>query len=365
MQPMRTNRAMILAASTIACILGAGSAMAQVPSLENEPHGEPPQGFYAAIWRADAPPARLQWSDHPNGLVSPHGFRLADIEVWLAEGEPRYLGVFRPATGAEPTLLAPLDEADFEQGRARMRAAGRCLLGFEMWRQDGATAYAGVFEPRAFDAGCGDEWFESGLSVVQFNARLLAYGTSHHLVDFETVLEDDLLRISALWRRGAEAQLTYALLGVDYTTFHERIHDLTAEGYSLVDLDIEFEPLIRRDDDPGAGRDELSAVFSGVWRAGGGTDWLGIDYDRDRLACVHAALRKGLAKDLPAGGGDPHEPADCDDEEHDTVGRVPRSLTLQLVTIEAHPRSVGHRSEDHPLKSHLGTLHDGGTAGPP
>ena len=336
---------------------------------------EEPHALYAAVWHAEADPAVLVHSNHPPGFAAQAGHRLTDIEVWLEAGARKYLGVFRPAADDVHALAGPLSQADFDQERTIQQSAGRCLTGFEMWSENDLTWYAGVFAPDPLASDCTGIIFEAGLDVVEFNAKLQDHGANHHLVDFETVVEGGQLRLSGLWQPGAEATQIYALLGASWETFHESSHDLTAQGYRLIDLDIQFgakTPGVEAEEPtaPGrvarhasAGEDTDRRMLSGVWREAVGMNWLAVDFHWNQLSCAHARLGLGFEDSgLVTKLVDSVTVHTTTCEENGGAGLVPQpGQEMPLVTIDVYPKPVYHN----PCLTHSGVLHDSGTAGPP
>jgi len=109
--PERKQITLVLSAF-LATTLMHWSVTAQNPTGTDAQTAESDHGFYAAMWRADAAPAILQLSEDPPSFDSPRGYGLDDIEVWIEEGEPKFLGIFRPTQAAreEHPLVGPFDE---------------------------------------------------------------------------------------------------------------------------------------------------------------------------------------------------------------------------------------------------------------
>ncbi|MEM7352178.1 MAG: hypothetical protein AAF657_15360 [Acidobacteriota bacterium] len=330
--------------------------------------------LYAAVWHAEAERARLLRSDDPPSFAPQVGFRLTDIQVWLEDGDRKYLGVFRPAEDEEHLLVEPLEESDFEQEVADQLGQDHCLSGFEIWNESGQVHYSGVFRPAPAQDPCTDGLFEVGLSVVEFNHKLQTHGASHHLVDFETVVANDQLRISALWQRGAETSPVYALLGVSWGTFHEWTHDLTQEGHRLVDLDIQIGSRTLGGEQPSPNPDRVAKhefgsftdrpMISGIWRVGTGMDWLAIDFHWDEINCAHNLLSVGFEDSgliIKAVDDTTVQTTFCKENEGAPI-LSPGGQVMRLAAIEAYTTSLFQ-----PLVSptHFGVLHNSGSSGPP
>ncbi|MEM1182725.1 MAG: hypothetical protein AAGM22_30555 [Acidobacteriota bacterium] len=344
----------------------AGGGAAGHGAETSEPTNADP--LYVAAWREGAPETRFTPGVDPSDVRPPAGFRLEDVDVTRIQGQTHYAGVFRRGDAASSRLLQPHSPTAFE-GIVHAQASehGRCLLGFEAWSHGGEAFFAGVFAD-----GCAGAIFRSQLGIVEFTELAHELSGSHHLVDLESLVIDGRPTFSAVWHSGTKGR-EWRLLSVGEDSFHDLTHDLTAEGYRLVDLDVqkdplshhhlaELEPASAARVRPAEGRDTrklrhgdwlLSGMkFSAVWRRAGGADWLGYAYHGDQLGCAHALLTKGHAQSGIAKDG----AVLCDPG---WIAPAPTEAPKGLVFVESLAVSFP------PDATHGGPLHDSGTAGDP
>lgn len=340
----------ILTAALVAAALSASIVRAQpaaIGTITDHRPGSSDQPQYAAIWQAGAEERRWRAGDSPAAIEAPQdltaaGFRLVDVEVWLEDDERRYLGVYRRSR-ARSLLRAGLDSRRFTGELRSQRAAGRCLVGLESWRENGKTLYAGVWS----DADCGDERVFFGLKGAAFTGKQRELAKTHRLVDFEAVRTAGRTELAGVWHAGAEGRW-HLLYAMSWDPFHEKLHELAPEGLRLADVEID--------------RVGKRTFYSGFFRAGAKTDWLGVGYHEHGFEIAHDNLASGkgyglvepepfdeltLGNRAPGSGGRGVTPP--------SVG----SVKMRLVALEVW------NTRQHGIGQHGPPIHDSGSSGYP
>ena len=163
-------------------------------------------------------PLKLTELENEMGLRQTQGMRLLDFEIFrVANGDPRFLGVWAPGQGDE-LLTEPLEFGAFTTLGESLTRRGLRLIDVEVENIDRRLLYSGLFR-----TGTGSNFITSPLSKVDFGVKrdqMVAQGLE--LVDVERVEVAGEQRFVGVWSTGpGESRLSQLRAFPAFFTFSQ------------------------------------------------------------------------------------------------------------------------------------------------
>lgn len=234
------------------------------PPCSDEETAKLPQPRYIGLWR---PASGLEdrrefasWTD----LVELHQLRpqsrLIDLETFTSEGARRYAAVWRTGAGGGDELSSDPSLEAFAATRAAREAAGFGLIELEVVPQGGGEQVLAVWRP-----GTPSTELLLADSASGFETAFAAQAASHVLLDVETwVAAGQRHFLGVLRARALQDGAQKLEAAQQWCAFHDDYHDLVS-SHRLDDLEFYV-------DGQGARR------YVAYWTEGSGADHLWIGY---------------------------------------------------------------------------------------
>lgn len=202
-----------------------------------------PTGYAHHLWKAD------DWNSFvkKRNEFRNEGLNVIDIEVYQEGGKNRFVGIWRSGIPGQNRIWAGSDWETILKKYNEFGREGYLLIDLEAYVSAGKLQYAAIWE-----AASGEQaiWKASG-GKTEFLTKIAELEKqSLRLVDLEIFLEAGQQKYLGIWRTGNDRQKF--LPQVPFETFNARRKDNAAQGFTLIDLEV---------DTPGK-----SKLFSGIWR---------------------------------------------------------------------------------------------------